>query len=109
MQYRKAMVEDDDNDADKRRFEESSNSEASHAKSESYNSLNSLSSNSEDDWQEPQKVSKIIAKQKRREKQNLFNPYSYFGALDMPEIPPEDEPAHELIRRVFNNPLTKKK
>ena len=38
-----------------------------------------------------------------------FNPFTYFGALNMEVIPPEDEPAHPAIRRIFNNPLIPRK
>ena len=43
-----------------------------------------------------------------QEKQ-VFDPFDYFGALHIPVIPPEDEPGHELITKVFNNPLVKQR
>lgn len=42
-----------------------------------------------------------MAKQKLDEHRGRFNPYSYFGALDMPEIPHESEPADWRIQRIF--------
>ena len=39
--------------------------------------------------------------QQQAVQQNLFDPYWYFGALEMPEIPAEDEPSHRLIEQVF--------
>ena len=39
------------------------------------------------------------------QKNQIFDPFEYFGAIKMPVIPPEDQPPHELITKVFNDPL----
>ncbi len=34
---------------------------------------------------------------------NQFDPFSYFGAIDMPVIDSEDMPAHPKISRIFKS------
>ena len=55
-----------------------------------------------------EQLKRLVARQKDREELGLFNPYKYFGALGMPEIPPEDQPADQRIQSIFNDPLINK-
>ena len=50
-----------------------------------------------EEWTDPSNLMNAVAKQRELEARGALNPFEYFGAIDMPEIPPEDMPAHELI------------
>ena len=79
------------------------------ASKEEVDSVTSSSKSDLSDWQNPKKLLKTIRRQVGQQEAGEFDPFRYFGALDMPVIPSEYEPAHELITKVFNNPLAKKK
>lgn len=45
------------------------------------------------DWLNAAEMCRIVARQKLAETKGEFDPYNYFGALNMPEIPLENQPA----------------
>ena len=79
------------------------------ASKEEVDSVTSSSKSDDSDWQNPKQLLKTIRRQVDQQSSGEFDPFRYFGALEMPVIPSEYEPAHELITKVFNNPLAKKK
>ena len=68
----------------------------------------SSSEGADEDWSNPDNLKRIVARQKYAEKKGKFDPFAYFGALEMVEIPSEDRPADMRIQKVFNSPLMKK-
>ena len=50
-----------------------------------------------DDWANIAVLKKIVARQKCAERKGKFDPFAYFGALEMAEIPAEDKPADMRI------------
>ena len=44
-----------------------------------------------------------MSRQKHKTKNKDFDPFQYFGALDMPQIEKEDQPAHPRIENIFKS------
>ena len=56
------------------------------------------------DWSDSSRIKRQVVKQNQQAACKQFDPFSYFGALDMPEITSEDIPAHPRIENIFKTP-----
>ena len=55
------------------------------------------------DWNDSQCIKRKVARQNKKTTNENFDPFSYFGAIDMPIIDSEDQPAHPRIEKIFKS------
>jgi hypothetical protein len=60
------------------------------------------------DWNDTKWIKRQVKKQKRWVEAGAFDPFSYFGAISIPTIGPEEVPAHPRIEEIFMDPRKKR-